>query len=137
MKRAPTITPAGVASILEATATLNRLIKEGKLPRPKRTIRMLAMGERYGTLAYLDAHQDRTKRTIAAMCIDTPAGWQYLAGTQFDWSMNPQSASSFVDAFDCAPCRGIFPHGAPPLIHGASTTGPSTTAERTMTSESR
>ena len=89
----------GVASIIEATATLNRLIKEGKLPRPKRTIRMLAMGERYGTLAYLYANQDRTKRTIAAMCIDTPAGWQYLAGTQYNWSMNPQSASSFVDAF--------------------------------------
>ncbi len=89
---------SGVASILEATATLNRLIKEGKLPRPKRTIRLLAMGERYGMLAYLDANRDRTKRTIAAMCIDTPAGWQYLAGTQFDWSMNPQSASSFVDA---------------------------------------
>ena len=42
---------SGVASILEATTTLNRLIKEGKLPRPKRTIRLLAMGERYGTLA--------------------------------------------------------------------------------------
>jgi hypothetical protein len=37
---------SGVASILEATTTLNRLIKEGKLPRPKRTIRLLAMGER-------------------------------------------------------------------------------------------
>jgi hypothetical protein len=40
----------GVAPIIEATATLNRLIKEGKLPRPKRTIRILTMGERYGTL---------------------------------------------------------------------------------------
>ena len=90
---------AGVASLLEGITTLNQLINEGKLPRPKRTIRLLAMGERYGTLAYLDANKERTKRTIAAMCIDTPAGWQYLAGTQFDWSMNPQSVSSFVDAF--------------------------------------
>ena len=100
---------SGVASILEATTTLNRLIKEGKLPRPKRTIRLLAMGERYGTLAYLDAHKDRTKRTIAAMCIDTPAGWQYLAGTQFIWSMNPQSASSFVDAFTVRLAAEYFP----------------------------
>lgn len=100
---------AGVASILEATATLNRLIKEGKLPRPKRTIRLLAMGERYGTLWYLDTHKDRTKRTIAAMCVDTPAGWQYLAGTQFTWSMNPQSASSFVDAFTVRLAAEFFP----------------------------
>jgi Peptidase family M28 len=100
---------AGVASILEAITTLNRLIKEGKLPRPKRTIRMLAMGERYGTLWYLDNHKDRTKRTIAAMCIDTPAGWQYLAGTQFSWSMNPQSASSFVDAFTVRLAAEYFP----------------------------
>lgn len=100
---------AGVASMLEAAATLNRLIKEGKLPRPKRTIRLLAMGERYGTLAYLDAHPDRTKRTLAAMCVDTPAGWQYLAGTQFDWSMNPQSVSSFVDAFTVRLAAEYFP----------------------------
>jgi hypothetical protein len=100
---------AGVASILEAITTLNRLIKDGKLPRPKRTIRLLAMGERYGTLWYLDNHKERTKRTIAAMCVDTPAGWQYLAGTQFTWSMNPQSASSFVDAFTVRLAAEYFP----------------------------
>ena len=100
---------AGVASLLEATTTLNRLIKEGKLPRPKRTIRLLAMGERYGTLAYLDANRDRTKRTIAAMCIDTPAGWQYMAGTQFSWSVNPQSATSFVDALTVRLAAEYFP----------------------------
>jgi hypothetical protein len=89
----------GVASIIEATATLNRLIKEGKLPRPKRTIRILAMGERYGNLHYLYANQDRIRRTIAGMCIDSPAGFQNLAGTEFNWVLNPQAATSFVDAF--------------------------------------
>jgi hypothetical protein len=67
------------------------------------------MGERYGTLWYLDTHKDRTKRTIAAMCVDTPAGWQYLAGTQFSWSMNQQSASSFVDAFTVRLAAEYFP----------------------------
>jgi hypothetical protein len=99
----------GVASIIEATATLNRLIKEGKLPRPKRTIRILGMGERYGTLAYLYAHQDRVKRTIAAMCIDTPAGYQNLTGTDYDWVVNPQSATSFVDAFIVRLAQDYFP----------------------------
>ena len=39
----------GVASIIGAAETLNRLIKAGRLPRPKRTIRVLGMGECYGT----------------------------------------------------------------------------------------
>jgi hypothetical protein len=99
----------GFSSILEATATLNRLIKEGKLPRPKRTIRILAMGERYGTLAYLYAHQDRVKRTIAGMCIDSPAGLQNLAGTEYNWVLNPQSATSFVDAFAVRLASEYFP----------------------------
>jgi hypothetical protein len=99
----------GVASIIEATATLNRLIKEGKLPRPKRTIRILGMGERYGTLAYLYAHQDRVKKTIAGMCIDSPAGFQNLAGTEFNWVLNPQSATSFVDAFTVRLASEYFP----------------------------
>ncbi len=99
----------GVSSIIEATATLNRLIKAGKLPRPKRTIRILAMGERYGTLSYLYAHQDRVKKTIAGMCIDSPAGWQNLAGTEYNWVMNPQSATSFVDAFVLRLAQEYFP----------------------------
>ncbi|QHS52443.1 hypothetical protein [Edaphobacter sp. 12200R-103] len=99
----------GFSSILEATATLNRLIKEGKLPRPKRTIRILAMGERYGTLSYLYAHQDRVKRTIAGMCIDSPAGLQNLAGTEYNWVLNPQSATSFVDAFVLRIAAEYFP----------------------------
>ncbi|HJZ98406.1 MAG TPA: M28 family peptidase [Candidatus Solibacter sp.] len=89
----------GVASIIGAAATLNRLIQSGKLPRPRRTIRVLAMGECYGTMYYLHQHPDRVKRTIAAMCIDTPAGLQNLAGTEHTWVLNPHSAKSYVDAF--------------------------------------
>ncbi len=57
------------------------------------------MGECYGTMYYLEHNQDRVKRTIAAMCIDSPAGLQNLAGTEYTWIMNPHSASSYVDAF--------------------------------------
>ena len=89
----------GVASIIGATETLNRLIKAGKLPRPKRTIRVLAMGECYGTLSYLEHHKERTKKTVAAMCIDSPAGYHNLASTEYKWVVNPHSASSYVDSF--------------------------------------
>jgi hypothetical protein len=33
------------------------------------------------------------------MCIDSPAGLQNLAGTEYGWILNPQSAKSYVDAF--------------------------------------
>ncbi len=89
----------GVASIFGAAETLNRLIRDGRLPRPKRNIRVLGMGECYGTMYYLEHHPERTRHTIAAMCIDAPAGLQNLSGTEHTWVMNPHSASSFVDAF--------------------------------------
>jgi hypothetical protein len=88
----------GVASIIGAAETLNRLINDGRLPRPRRTIRVLGMGECYGTMYYLEQNKDRVKRTIAAMCIDSPAGLQSLAGTEHTWILNPHSAKSYVDA---------------------------------------
>src|SRR6185369_2192537 len=70
----------GVAAIIGVAEMLNRLIQTRKLPRPKRTIRVLGMGECYGTMYYLQQNRDRVKRTVAAMCIDSPAGPQNLAG---------------------------------------------------------
>ena len=89
----------GVSSFIGAAETLNRLIQAGKLPRPRRSIRVLGMGECYGTFAYLDHHKDRTKRTVAAMCIDSPAALQTLSGTEYSWVLNPHVAKSYVDAF--------------------------------------
>ena len=89
----------GVSSFVAAAETLNRLIKAGKLPRPKRSIRVLGMGECYGTLAYFEHHKERMKRTVAAMCIDSPAALQTLSGTEYTWVLNPHVAKSYVDAF--------------------------------------
>jgi hypothetical protein len=99
----------GVASIIGAAETLNKLIKAGTLPRPKRTIRVLGMGECYGTMYYLEHNKERVKRTIAAMCIDSPAGLQNLAGTEHTWILNPQSASSYVDAFALKLAEEYYP----------------------------
>jgi hypothetical protein len=89
----------GVAAMMEAMATLNRLIASGKLPRPRRTIRILAMPEMYGSMPYIANHRDRIKRTIAALCLDTPAGKYDMQGTEYTFFMNPEVASSYTDAF--------------------------------------
>ncbi|HZO53108.1 MAG TPA: M28 family peptidase [Bryobacteraceae bacterium] len=99
----------GVAAIIAAAENLNRLIQAGKLPRPKRNIRVLAMGECYGTMHYLQNNKERVKRTIAAMCIDSPAGPQNMAMTEYTWIMNPDSAKSYVDALTLRLAEEYFP----------------------------
>jgi len=99
----------GVAAILEAATTLNRLIASGKLPRPRRAIRILNMGEMYGSVHYISTHPDRIRNTIAAFCLDTPAASYDLPGTEYTFYMNPQVASSYVDAFILKVAEDYFP----------------------------
>jgi len=89
----------GVAATLEALGTLRRLIEAGKLPRPKRSIRILTMGEMYGSMHYVEHNRERIRRTVAAMCVDTPAASYDLAGTEYSFYMNPHVAKDFTDAF--------------------------------------
>lgn len=114
----------GVASIIGAAETLQALIASGRLPLPRRTIRVLGMGECYGTMYYLEHHQDRVRKTIAAMCIDSPAGLQHLAGTEHTWIANPHSASSFVDALALRLAEEYYPSVGRPwrsMEHRSST----------------
>jgi hypothetical protein len=99
----------GVAAMLESLATLNRLINSGKLARPKRSIRILLMGEMYGSMPYVSKHPDLIRRTVAAMTVDTPASPYDLAGTEYSFYMNPHSAKSYTDAFVLHVAKLYFP----------------------------
>ncbi|MBL8220274.1 MAG: M28 family peptidase, partial [Bryobacterales bacterium] len=88
----------GVAATLEALAALHRLIEAGRLPKPKRGIRVLSMGEMYGSMHYIANNQDRVRRTVAALCLDTPAAAYEIAGTEYSFYMNPHVAKDFTDA---------------------------------------
>lgn len=87
----------GVAAMLEAIATLGRLIDASKLPRPKRSIRILIMSEDYGSSAYVATHMSRMKRTIGAICMDTAAG-PYNETGGYDFALNPDVSRSYQDA---------------------------------------
>jgi hypothetical protein len=88
----------GVASMMEALATLNRAIAAGKIPPPRRSIRVLAMPELYGSMHYIATNPDRIKKTIGAICVDSPAGPYELSGTEYFFRMNPDVARSYQDA---------------------------------------
>ena len=89
----------GVAAQMESLATLNRLVAAGKLARPKRGIRVLLMGEMYGSMPYVATHAERMHRTVAAITMDTPAASYDLPGTEYTFCLNPHAAKSYVDAF--------------------------------------
>lgn len=88
----------GVSGIIEAMTALRSLIDSGKLPRPKRSIRILTMPELYGSMHYVVTHPERMRHTIAAMAVDAPAALYNLAGTEYTFHLNPHVATSFTDA---------------------------------------
>lgn len=67
---------SGAACGIEAMALLKELIKEGKLPRPKRTIKMLLIPEFTGTYAYLSENEDRLPQIVGGFNMDMVAGRQ-------------------------------------------------------------
>jgi hypothetical protein len=116
----------GVAATLEALTTLHRLIAEGTLPKPKRSIRILSMGEMYGSMHYVQSNPERIRRTVAAMCVDTPAAQYDLAGTEYTFYMNPHVAKDFTDAFILKVASEYLPKVNRPWHEKEFTTGTDT-----------
>jgi Peptidase family M28 len=116
----------GVAATVEALATLSRLISSGKLPKPRRSIRILSMGEMYGSMHYVASNPDRVRRTVAAICVDTPAASYDLAGTEYTFYMNPHVAKDFTDAFILKTAASYLPKVRRPWHEKEFTTGTDT-----------
>jgi hypothetical protein len=116
----------GVAATLEALTVLNRLITAGSLPRPKRSIRILSMGEMYGSMHYVAHNRERVQRTVAAMCVDTPAASYSIAGTEYTFYMNPHVAKDFTDALILKVAADYFPTVHRPWHEKPFTTGTDT-----------
>jgi len=64
---------SGCALTLEVGRTYIKLIKEGKLPRPKRTINFQWVPEISGTREYLTAHPEKAKAIIGTLNFDMEA----------------------------------------------------------------
>jgi hypothetical protein len=61
---------SGSAAALEMARAWMKLIKEGVMPRPRRTVRFLWVPEIQGTRAYLERYPEETKRMVAAISMD-------------------------------------------------------------------
>ena len=66
---------SGSAAILEVARVLHTLIEEGRLPRPKRTIRFLWGPEFSGTGAWVKTNKDIMERTLCNINMDMVGEW--------------------------------------------------------------
>jgi len=87
----------GEAAMLEAIAAVNRAIEAGRLPRPRRSIRILTFPEDYGSSHYIATHMDRMKRTVGAMHMDVAAGNYDVLGA-YSFGRTPDVTRSYHDA---------------------------------------
>ncbi len=69
---------SGSAAILEVARTLHTLIEEGRIPRPKRTIRFLWGPEFSGTGPWVQANKELMERTLANINMDMVGEWLSL-----------------------------------------------------------
>jgi len=69
---------SGSAAILEVARTLHKLIDEGRLPRPRRTIRFLWGPEFSGTGPWVKANKDLMEKTLCNINMDMVGEWLSL-----------------------------------------------------------
>ena len=87
---------SGGGIMLAMAAALQKLIDEGKLPTPKRSIRFLFTFECYGTL-YWAEHSGRAPHTVAALCLDGIGEKPEVADIPTEVHGNPHFQMSYVD----------------------------------------
>ena len=86
---------SGCVAILEVARTLQKLISEGKLARPARTIRFIWPPEIEGTLALLNGKPEYARRIKAAVHMDMVGGGPATKAV-FHVTRGPRSLPSFV-----------------------------------------
>jgi aminopeptidase YwaD len=96
---------SGCVTILEVARTLQRLINDGKLDRPARTLRFIWPPEIEGTLTLLNAKPEFAQRIKAVIHMDMVGGNQNTKSV-FHVTRGPMSLPSFV--YDVAWAFGNF-----------------------------
>jgi len=88
---------SGCCASLELLRTLGKLIREGKLPPLRRTIRFMHGVEVNGFLPYIEANQNRLPQVVAGLCADSLAEDFGVCGGQMLLFLSPEQNASFID----------------------------------------
>lgn len=87
---------SGCAGILEVARSLGRLVAEGRLPKPARTIRFIWPCEVECTISLLNARPEFARRTLATIHLDMIGGNSDITHGTLKVEGSPPSLPSFV-----------------------------------------
>ena len=88
---------SGSACLLEVGRALRRLSDEGKLPKPKRTIRFLWVPEMSGSIAYVARHPEVSGQAIAGLNLDMVGQYLNDNNSTFFLHLTPHSRPHFIN----------------------------------------
>ena len=89
---------SGSGAVMEAARALNKLIKDGELVKPKRTIRFTLVPEMSGTYSYLVEREEDIPKMVAAYNLDMVGEDQDKTGSVLTIHKTPDSLPSYVNA---------------------------------------
>jgi aminopeptidase YwaD len=87
----------GVGTTLEIGRALVRLIRDGDLPKPRRTIRFIWVPEISGSTAYMFKHPELQDRLLAALNFDMTGANTKTTDTYLRMKMTPDSRPSYLN----------------------------------------
>ena len=88
---------SGSGGMLEMARALKKMVDSGLVESPRRTIRFLWVPEFAGTYAYIKAHLERTRRTLAVINCDMIGEDLHLTGGTFNITCTPDSIPSYLN----------------------------------------
>jgi len=88
---------SGSACLLEVARTLIRLIDEGKIDKPKRTIRFLWIPEMSGSIAWAARHPETVSNTIGGINLDMVGQYLNKNNSTFFLHRTPHSQSHYIN----------------------------------------
>ena len=88
---------SGCATILEVARSLAKLVREGKLAPPRRTIRFVWPPEIEGTTSLLNARPEIAARALAVIHMDMVGGDAEITKAVFHVTRSPASLPTFVN----------------------------------------
>jgi aminopeptidase YwaD len=119
---------SGNAAALEIARAVIRMIREGRIGTPKRSIRFLWVPEMSGSYAYLSNHEDQIGNMVCGLNLDMVGGDQCKNGSSLLIEFPPDASPSFTgyllermrrELFNDTPTHtGMDPY---PLFRWAST----------------
>ncbi|HEU0134798.1 MAG TPA: M28 family peptidase, partial [Allosphingosinicella sp.] len=98
---------SGCSGILEIARTFQRLIAQGRLPQPQRTLRFIWPCEIECTIALLNAKPEFARRTLATIHLDMIGGNTEVTKGTLGVEGSPPSLPSFVSGLAFATARWV------------------------------